>query len=204
MVEEGCGVGTRADAAVRRTMTGLAAPAAGAGAKGLRGRGGSATVAVVLSCLATAGHDGEWTTANHIASTSAIETSDGADARLEVHCGPEREVRLLHEALDAVPAVTTDKSPGWYGTVVVAGGWGLDLRHPEHRGESTRWWRCPATRGCLRARDTGWTIRELKKSWTWYLRAKPEGRPALDMRFDLAGSGKAIETACREGDQPQR
>ena len=69
------------------------------------------TITVLLACLATAGRAGDWTTANHIASTRAIETSDGREARLEVQCGPEREVRLLHEALDAVPA-ETDKSRG--------------------------------------------------------------------------------------------
>ena len=139
---------------------------------------------------------------NHIASTRAIETSDGADARLEVDCRAEREVRLLHEALDAVPA-ETDKNPRYDGTVAVNGEWGLDLRRPEHRGARTRLRRCAGTPGCLRVRDTDWTIRDLKKSWTWYLRAKPEGRPALDMRFDLAGSAKAIEAACRAGDRPQ-
>ena len=53
------------------------------------------TIAVLLACLATAGHASDWTTTNHIASTSAIETSDGKAARLEVQCRPEREVRLL-------------------------------------------------------------------------------------------------------------
>ena len=109
------------------------------------------TIAVLLACLATSGHAGDWTTANHIASTRAIETSDGADARLEVQCGPEREVRLLHEALDAVPA-ETDKNPRYDGTVAVSGGWGLDLRRPENRGARTRWRRCAGTPGCLRAR----------------------------------------------------
>ena len=161
------------------------------------------TIAVLLVCLATAGHAGDWTTTNHVASTKAIETSDGGEARLEVRCGPEREVRLLHEALDAVPAVT-DKNPRYDGTVGLSGGWGLDLRRPEHRGAKTRWWRCAATQGCLRVRDTDWTIRQLKKSWTLYLRARPEGRHALDMRFDLAGSAKAIDAACAEGVRPQQ
>ena len=53
-------------------------------------------------------------------------TSDGREARLEMQCGPEREVRLLHEALDAVPA-ETDKNPRYDGTVAVISGWGLDL-----------------------------------------------------------------------------
>ena len=162
------------------------------------------TIAVLLACLATAGHAGEWTTVNHIASTIAIETetSDGADARLEVQCGPEREVRVLHEALDAVPA-ETDKNPRYDGTVAVSGGWGLDLRRPEHRGARTRWRRCAGTPGCLRVRDTDWTITKLKKSWTWYLRARPQRRPALDMRVDLAGSAKAIDAACGEGVRPK-
>ena len=76
---------------------------------------------MLLACLATAGHAGDWTTTNHVASTKAIETSDGGEARLEVRCGPEREVRLLHEALDAVPAVT-DKNPRYDGTVGLSGG----------------------------------------------------------------------------------
>ena len=84
------------------------------------------TIAVLLACLATAGHAGDWTTTNHVASTRAIVTSDGREARLEVQCGPEREVRLLHEALDAVPA-ETDKNPRYDGTVAVISGWGLDL-----------------------------------------------------------------------------
>ena len=162
------------------------------------------TIAVLLACLATAGQAGDRTTTNHVASTRAIKTSDGGAARLEVQCRPKHEVRLLHEALDAVPAETTDKRPGWYGVVRVRGGWGLDLRRPEHRGASTYWWRCASTQGCLRARDTDWIFGQLKKSWTWYLRARPQDRPALDMRFGLAGSRNAIEAACREGDQPQR
>ena len=84
------------------------------------------TIAVLLACLATAGHAGDWTTTNHVASTRAIVTSDGREARLEMQCGPEREVRLLHEALDAVPA-ETDKNPRYDGTVAVISGWGLDL-----------------------------------------------------------------------------
>ena len=161
------------------------------------------TIAVLLACLAPAGHAGDWTTTDHTASTRAIETSEGKEARLEVQCRPEREVRLLHEALDAVPAETTDKRPGWYGIVRVRGGWGLDLRRPEHQGAVTYWFRCATTRRCLRARDTDWLIGQLKKRWTWHLRASPEDRPALDMRFGLAGSRNAIEAACREGDQPQ-
>ena len=161
------------------------------------------TIAVLLACLATAGHAGDWTTTNHVASTKAIETSDGGEARLEVRCGPEREVRLLHEALDAVPAVT-DKNPRDDGTVAIDGGWGLDLRRSEHRGARTRWRRCADTPSCLRVRDTEWTIRQLKKSWTWYLRVRPEGRPTLDMRFDLAGSPKAIDAVCGERVRPQR
>ena len=120
-------------------MTGPAVTAAAAGAKAQRGCGAYGTVAVLLACLATAGDAGDWTTANHIASTRAIETSDGGEARLEVQCLPEREVRLLHEALDAVPAQTRDKRPGWHGTAMITEGWGLDLRRPQHHGHRTRW-----------------------------------------------------------------
>ena len=163
----------------------------------MRARCYSKPIGMLLACLATAGHAGSWTTANHIASTSAIKTSDGGQAQLDVQCRPEREVRLLHEALDAVPAETADKRPGWHGTVMITEGWGLDLRRAEHHGHRTRWWRCPATRGCLRVHETERTIRDLKKSWTLYVRVTPKDRPAVDMRFDLAGSGKAIEEACR-------
>ena len=54
------------------------------------------------------------------------------------------------------------------------------------------------------ARTPDRTIRQRKKSWTLYLRARPKGRPALDMRFDLAGSAKTIDAACGEGVRPQR
>ena len=135
---------------------------------------------------------------NHIASTRAIETSDGGEARLEVQCRPEREVRLLHEALDAVPSETRDRRPGWYGIVMITEGWGLDLRRPDHHGHRTRWWRCHATPGCLRVHDTDRTISELKKSWTWFLRAESEGRAPVDMRFDLSGSATAIAAVCGE------
>ena len=54
------------------------------------------------------------------------------------------------------------------------------------------------------ARTPDRTIRQRKKSWTLYLRARPKGRPALDMRFDLAGSAKAIDAACGGGVRPQR
>ena len=159
-------------------------------------RGIAPTIAVLLACLPTAGHAGDWTTTNHVASTKAIETSDGGEARLEVRCGPEREVRLLHEALDAVPAVT-DKNPRYDGTVGLSGGWGLDLRRPEHRGAKTRWWRCAATQGCLRVRDTDWTIRQLKKSWTLYLRAKPKGRPR-STRGSISPDRRRPSTRCAE------
>ena len=46
-------------------------------------------------------------------------------------------------------------------------------------------------------------IDQLKKNWTWHLQARPEGKPTLDMRFGLAGSGNAIEAAFREGDLPR-
>ena len=83
------------------------------------------TVAMLLVCFATAGHAGEWATENRTASATAIETGDGGEARLAVQCRPERQVRLLHEALDAVPAETRDKRPGWHGTVMITEGWVL-------------------------------------------------------------------------------
>ena len=195
MVEEGCGVGTRAGAAPRRTVTGMAVPAAGATSKAPRGRGGSATIAVMLSCLATAGHASGWTNTNHIASTTAIETSDRADARLEVDCRAEREVRVLHETLEALRGRARIRG---------AAGWGLDLRRADHHGEGSYWWPCPYRKNCLYRfpPKSNRDIRQLKKSWTLHLRMKPKGWPALDMRFDLAGSAKAIDAACGEGVRP--
>lgn len=155
--------------------------------------------ALLLACLSTEGNATDWTTTDDVAWTSAVETSDGNEARLEVRCRPDPEVRLLHPSLDALEADTTDRRSGWYGIVRVTGGWGLELRRPEHHGAITYWWRCDTTRGCLSAREPVWIIRQLKRSWTWYLRASPRNRPVVDMRFSLAGSRHAIETACRDG-----
>ena len=162
------------------------------------------TVAMLLVCFTPAAHAGEWTTESRIASTTAIETGDGGEARLEVQCGHDLQVRLLHEALDAVPAETRDKRTGWHGTVMITQGWGLDLRRADHHGHRTRWWRCPDTPRCLQVHEADRTIARLKKSWTLYVRVKPKDRPALDMKFDLAGSAKAIEAACLGGAPLQR
>ena len=53
-------------------------------------------------------------------------------------CADEEPYRV-HEALDAVPAQTRDKRPGWHGTAMITEGWGLDLRRPQHHGHRTRW-----------------------------------------------------------------
>ena len=137
-----------------------------------------------------------WQVSDGVAWTRAVETSDGTDARLEVRCEPEPAVRLLHDKLGEVPEDLHDWRPPWYRIVRVTGGWGLDLRRPDHHGATIYWRRCAAMPGCLRARDTDWIVHQLKSSWTWYLRAQPEGGPALDLRFDLSGSRRAIDAAC--------
>ncbi|MDD9982386.1 MAG: hypothetical protein OXU81_13690 [Gammaproteobacteria bacterium] len=153
---------------------------------------------LLLACLSTTGHAGDWTKTNKVAWTAALETSDGDGARLEVRCRPEPEVRLLHPSLDELTADTSDRRPGWYGVVRVTGGWGLDLRRPDHHGAITYWWRCEDMRGCLRASDAEWIIRNLKKNWSVHLLSEPKDGPAVDMRFSLAGSRNAIEATCGE------
>lgn len=157
---------------------------------------------LLLASLSTGTADAaDWTMAGDVAQTIAVETSDGNDARLEVRCTPKPRVLLRHPSLDSLEAETSDRRPNWYGTVRVRSGWGLNLERPEHQGATTYWWRCEGARRCLAARDTGWIIRELKRNWTWHLRAEPADRPHVDMRFSLEGSRQAIEAACpRSGD----
>lgn len=165
-------------------------------------RSAVALLAVLLACLPAIAQGTGWQVANSVAWTSAVETSDGTEARLEVRCESEPEpfVRLFHESLHAVPDDTGDTRPHWHRIVRVVGGWGLDLRRHDHHGEITYWRRCQATPGCLRARDTEWIVRQLKSSWTWFLRAEPAGGAEVDMKFDLAGSRRAIDAACRNRD----
>lgn len=157
------------------------------------------TLAALLLCLGLATPAAGWTSRDAVAWTDVI-ASDKQSARLEVRCEGETrpQVRLLHHALDRLPIDTADARPGWHGVARLTGGWGLDLQRPEHHGAVTYWRPCPDTRGCLQARDADArrTIRQLRKNWTWHLRAKPGSSPAIDMKFDLAGSGRAIDAAC--------
>ena len=141
-----------------------------------------------------------WSADGDVARAPPIETSDGAPASLEVRCASQPELRLTHPALSLLPVEREDRREGWYGIVDLLVGWNLDLRRPSHIGARTYWWRCPgpaAGAGCLVARDTGGMIGALKAGWSWFIRIEPPGGAAVDLRVSLAGSRRAIETACR-------
>lgn len=160
----------------------------------------SVVLVFMFACLPAFAQGTGWQVENRITWARAVETSDGVEARLEVRCEPEPVVRVFNEVFDALPEETADLRPHWHRIVRVRGGWGLDLRRSDHQGEVTYWRRCLDTPGCLRARDTETIVRQLKSSWTWFLRAEPDSGQAVDMRFDLAGSRRAIDAACRDRD----
>ena len=151
-----------------------------------------------LPCLPAGDSRGTgWQIANRGARTGAVETRDRTKAKLEVRCDSEPEpfVHPFHETLHAVPEDAGDIHPHRHRNLRVVGGWGLELRRHAHHVEVTYWRRCQATSGCPRARDTERIVRQLRSSWTWYLRAKPAGGAEVDAVFDLAGSRRAVDVA---------
>ena len=133
-----------------------------------------------------------------VAHAVAIESSDGADATLEVRCRPEPDVRLVHPALARLPTDHTDQRPGWRRTVDLLLGWGLDLTRPDHHGWLSAWRRCSDRRDCLIAReaDVDNIVHSLKSDWSLFIRIEPPGEGPVDIRVSLEGSAKAIEAVC--------
>ena len=158
--------------------------------------------ATLLACIPVGGHSSDWTVDEGVARTGTLFTTDGRPATIEVSCQETTQVRLLHEGLVDLPVEKENRRPGWYGIVLLSEGWGLDFTRPDHHGMRTAWWPCRQRKGCLLARDTGFTLQRLKRDWTLFIRFDPPGRPALDMRFSLMGSRAAIEKACL-GERPQ-
>ena len=155
----------------------------------------------VVGCLVGVSAVGDdWRSEGRLAWATGIEVSDGGVARLEVDCRGATQIRVSHEVFGELPEEMADHRPGWYRIVRLTGGWGLDLRRREHDGGTVYWWRCAGREDCLRARDPQRILDELRKSWTWYLRAVVPGRSPVDLRVSLVGSRRAIEAACNDGD----
>ena len=148
----------------------------------------SATVAVLFASSTCWG--AAWQTKNgEIAHAVGIVASDGARASLEVRCRPELDVALTHPTLAAMPADETGRLD-WYRGGLVYDGWGLDLTRPEHGGHLGVWVRCAHRPDCVNPRrdDTAWTVQQLRRQWSWFIRIHPPDAEAVDLRVPLAGS----------------
>ncbi len=144
---------------------------------------------------------GKWTVKGSVARAPITKASDGATGILEVRCqGKNPEVRLLHPALSKLPIDRRDLRPGWHGVVFINIGLNLDLRKPSHIGANEAWLPCKGEPNCLTGRNkpisVKWALRGLKEGFTFYLRVRPPQEPIVDIWFSLAGSRRAIETAC--------
>ena len=152
--------------------------------------------ALFLALTATAAFAGDWNARGKIAQATTYATTDRQPATVEVDCRREPRVRLVHPYLTRLPVRTDDSRPGWRGIVLLTNGWGLDLTRPGHQGVRSVWFPCNAARNCLSARDTVFTIRMLRESWTWFVRLDAPGHSVYDIRFSLVGSRAAIDQAC--------
>ena len=152
--------------------------------------------ALFLALTAIAACAGDWNARGKIAQATTYATTDHQPATVEVDCRRERRVRLVHPCLGQLPVRTDDRRPGWYGIVLATNGWGLDLTRPGHQGARSVWFPCKAGPYCLSVRDTAFTIRMLRESWTWFVRLDVPGHAVYDIRFSLVGSKAAIAQAC--------
>ena len=149
-----------------------------------------------LALTAISACAGDWNARGKIAHATTYATTDHQPATVEVDCRREPRVRLVHPYLTRLPVRTDDPRPGWYGIVLLTNGWGLDLTRPSHQGVRSVWFPCNAALNCLTARDTAFTIRMHRESWTWFVRLDPPGHSVYDIRFSLVGSKAAIDQAC--------
>lgn len=160
---------------------------------------GAWLVAALLLATSLSAVAADWqVTDGEVAHVVGIESSDGADAAVEVRCEAEPEVRIIHPALARVPTDDADQRPGWRRTVPLLTGWGLDLTRPDHHGWLGAWYRCNDRRDCLTPReaDIDYVFRSLKSGWSVFVRIEPPGEEPVDLRVSLVGSAKAIEAVC--------
>ena len=155
-----------------------------------------------LALAATAACAADWNGRGKVAQATTYATTDHQPATVEVDCRREPRVRLVHPYLTRLPVRTDDPRPGWYGVVLLTNGWGLDLTRPDHQGIRSVWFPCNAAPNCLSARDTAFTIRMLRESWTWFVRLDTPGHSVYDIRFSLVGSKAAIDQACAQDTPP--
>ena len=158
--------------------------------------------ALFLALTATAACAGDWNARGKIAQATTYATTDHRPATVEVDCRREPIVRLVHPYLARLPVRTDDPRPGRYGIVLVTNGWGLDLTRPGQQGVRSVWFPCKAGPTCLNVRDTAFTIRMLRESWTWFVRLDAPGHAVYDIRFSLVGSKAAIDQACAPESAP--
>ena len=142
---------------------------------------------------------GDWNANGKIARVTTYATTDHQPATVEVDCRHELRVRLVHPYLTRLPVHTDDPRPGWYGRVLLTNGWGLDLTRPGQQGIRSVWFPCSVAPNCLSVRDSAFTIRMLRESWTWFVRLDAPGHSVYDIRFSLVGSKAAIDQACVPG-----
>ena len=158
--------------------------------------------ALFLALTATAACAGDWNARGKIAQATTYATTDHQPATVEVDCRREPRVRLVHPYLTRLPVRTHDPRPGWHGIVLLTNGWGLDLTRPDHQGIRSVWFPCNAAPNCLSVRDTAFTVRMLRESWTWFVRLDAPGHSVYDIRFSLVGSKAAIDQACAQDTPP--
>ena len=149
----------------------------------------------LLASLASCG--AAWRVDEDTARAGEVTASDGAPVSLEVRCLPEPQVTLTHPALADMPTDDTGQLD-WDRGALIHDGWGLDLTRPDHLGHLGIWVRCAERDDCVRPRpgDAAWVVRNLRTSWTWFIRIESPGRDAVDVRVSLTGSAEAINAVC--------
>ena len=158
--------------------------------------------ALLLALTASVACAGNWNARGKVAQATTYATTNHQPATVEVDCRHEPRVRLVHPYLTRLPVSTDDPRPGRYGIVLLTNGWGLDLTRPDQQGIRSVWFPCNAAPHCLSARDTAFTIRMLRESWTWFVRLDTPGHSVYDIRFSLVGSKAAIDKACGQDTPP--
>ena len=141
---------------------------------------------------------GDWEVKDgDIAHAVKILSSDGVPATLEVRCRPDPEVRLIHPVLASMP---TDGNGllDWYQGAHINTGWGLDLNQPNHHGHLGLWKHCIDRLDCIHPYRPSpeWFIKDLRKSWSVFIRISPPDSDVVDLRISLVGSAKAIDAVC--------